>query len=571
MHDVLEAVRTLGWAHHVAATEGEVYCSPCPKCGDGEDNPGKNVRSRRGFSISLDHGAYHCKRCDARGVVTEFVNGSAAWTAGPTSTGYVAPPSAPVVVPPLATYWRALGDSVPARDYLKGRGFTYDAVKAWRLGYDPSRNAITIPTISKAGDVLGYKYRMINPGEGPKYGKTRGTPSQPVGLHLLANGSPLVITEGELDAVALWQLGVRPVVSIPSGASSFRAEWATMLSAHDRIVLAYDDDEAGDKGAQTAAAALGLARCRRVTFPHKDAAECLRHGVDAATMKAAVSDARPAWTPDFFVTAGDLEREIVTFLRHEATVRKITTGVYDLDQCLGGGLCPGDLTFIYGKTSAGKSTLALSILVNALRAGVPSMSASMEYIEAHHARIIAGQQLGKHGFKVTAEDIVANPGVISSLPLTVLRSGHDYGVGDIENALRHASAQGIRLAVFDPLDHIMPDNPNTRDYYGDVARFVRNLRNVVKDLSLHLIVVCPVTKEGDLAGRNSLKHDAWNLLEIQRDEDDERPNHPTAEVRVVVHKARRTGVVGRKLDLLYLKRGARIVAMGDDEGTGSPF
>ena len=117
----------------------------------------------------------------------------------------------------------------------------------------------------------------------------------------------------------------------------------------------------------------------------------------------------------------------------------------------------------------------------------------------------------------------------------------------------------------------MPDNPNTRDYYGDVARFVRNLRNVVKDLSLHLIVVCPVTKEGDLAGRNSLKHDAWNLLEIQRDEDDERPNHPTAEVRVVVHKARRTGVVGRKLDLLYLKRGARIVAMGDDEGTGSPF
>ena len=89
----------------------------------------------------------------------------------------------------------------------------------------------------------------------------------------------LIICEGEWDAMACWQVGI-PAVSVPMGASN--TNWITedyqYLSHFDEIVLLFDNDEAGKKGAKEAAARLGTERCLIVTLPLKDANDMLRAG-----------------------------------------------------------------------------------------------------------------------------------------------------------------------------------------------------------------------------------------------------------------------------------------------------
>lgn len=87
----------------------------------------------------------------------------------------------------------------------------------------------------------------------------------------------LVITEGEWDAMACWQVGI-PAVSIPMGVSNLN--WITedyqYLSHFDDIVLLFDNDEPGKRGAKEAMARLGAERCMIVTLPLKDANDMLR-------------------------------------------------------------------------------------------------------------------------------------------------------------------------------------------------------------------------------------------------------------------------------------------------------
>ena len=70
----------------------------------------------------------------------------------------------------------------------------------------------------------------------------------------------VVITEGELDAASVYQvLRTWPVVSLPSGAAGAKKsikknlEW---LQGYTKVVLLFDDDEAGRSAAKEAASVL---------------------------------------------------------------------------------------------------------------------------------------------------------------------------------------------------------------------------------------------------------------------------------------------------------------------------
>ena len=582
--DVLAFLEAVGWTYR-EHRDGEAWVAPCPFCGDGSDNPERQAKAGRGFSLNIGSGAFCCLSCGAKGHASElqrkFGTSGGSAGVGETSTAYRERPRSPEREPdpiPSLRFHRSQWERFPEGvEYAKARGFSKEAVLAFGLGWDGSRDALAIPTIGPNGDAVAWKYRLRAPGEGrPKYLRTAGAPSLLFGTHLLPTTPPyppVVVTEGELDAVALWQFGVRPVVSIPSGAAAeWRPEWIKALDRFGQVFLAHDADEEGDKGAAKAVAALGAQRCKRVRFPRKDAAQCLADGIPVADIHRAVNEATPAWTPDFVLEAAAVHERAIEWLRHEATLPKVSTGIYDLDRAIGGGLVPGELTLIYGATAHGKSTLALSILVNALVAGVPCLSASLEYVEAHHWRLIAGQRLGKRGWEVTAADLSGAPWLADALGCRVLSSGRAYTEQEILATIGWASAQGVRLVVFDPLDYLVPENAQSHDYYGDVARYVRRLRDVITPLNLHVIVVCPVRKDGELAGRNTLKHDAWNLLHIERDTDKAgEAVAGTRKVVVTVEKARRTGVMGRRLDLVYVTASAKIASPQDHEGTGTPF
>jgi twinkle protein len=121
------------------------------------------------------------------------------------------------------------------------------------------------------------------------------------------SGAPLIVTEGEIDALSVLAAGVTPyVVSVPNGAAldkpgkgeivpteddAFRYLWdggrlKAGLQRFDKIILATDDDDKGRILRDELTISLGRNRCWFVTYPKaKDANEVLvRYG--AAALRA---------------------------------------------------------------------------------------------------------------------------------------------------------------------------------------------------------------------------------------------------------------------------------------------
>jgi hypothetical protein len=206
-------------------------------------------------------------------------------------------------------YHETLLGSPEALDYLKRRGIgSQEAIQTFRLGYAnrtlgyrlPEKNrvqgaairgqlqrigllresghehfngSIVIPVIAPSGEVTEIYGRKITQGLRP------GTP-----LHLYLPGphrgvwnaaalgttSEVILCEALIDALTFWCAGYRNVTAA-YGVEGFTADHLTLLKecGAQRVLIAYDRDEAGDRAAEKLAAQLlaeGL-DCYRVLFP----------------------------------------------------------------------------------------------------------------------------------------------------------------------------------------------------------------------------------------------------------------------------------------------------------------
>jgi twinkle protein len=121
------------------------------------------------------------------------------------------------------------------------------------------------------------------------------------GYHTIPDdATELVLTEGEYDAMAVWQGTKRAAISLPNGCRSLPVEVLPMLERFDKIYLWMDNDAAGKEGAEMFARKIGLARCLIVkpTLANcggmvttmeelpKDANDALRKGLNLETIVA---------------------------------------------------------------------------------------------------------------------------------------------------------------------------------------------------------------------------------------------------------------------------------------------
>jgi twinkle protein len=121
----------------------------------------------------------------------------------------------------------------------------------------------------------------------------------------------IVITEGEIDAMTLHQAGVA-ALSCNQGAGNHQwidSDWERLQRFSD-IVICYDADEAGQKGAAEVANRLGLDRVRIAKLPYKDANEMLLAGADASDFRMYIEQARPL-DPDELVSASLFVDEVL--------------------------------------------------------------------------------------------------------------------------------------------------------------------------------------------------------------------------------------------------------------------
>lgn len=130
-----------------------------------------------------------------------------------------------------------------------------------------------------------------------------------IGMHKWAGGKRLVITEGEIDMLSVFEVAQRqfPVVSLPNGAQSAGkviTNCEEYLKKFDEIILFFDNDEAGAKAVKDCLKLLGQ-RCKVVTLNnYKDANEVLING-KAAEIITAIYNAK-GFKPSGVVTVRDI-------------------------------------------------------------------------------------------------------------------------------------------------------------------------------------------------------------------------------------------------------------------------
>ena len=134
-----------------------------------------------------------------------------------------------------------------------------------------------------SGDVVAQKLRYKD----KKFTMVGDPPTPPLfwGQHLWDKGKRLVVTEGEIDAMSVFEAtGSKwPVVSLPNGSASARKVFEAQskwLDGFDEVVLCFDEDDAGAKAVKAAVKALPPGVARVTKLPLKDANELHRAGRD---------------------------------------------------------------------------------------------------------------------------------------------------------------------------------------------------------------------------------------------------------------------------------------------------
>lgn len=137
------------------------------------------------------------------------------------------------------------------------RGLSDSTVALFRLGYDPVTNEATIPFCTSSGALLGVVRRRLDPDARPRYSYPKGVR---IGDHLfglwLVSGRTVWLTEGAIDAMALWDVGVEAVAMGGSRLSSVQAQ-LLKASGVVQVVQVPDNDEVGRQSVVTVSAVLG--------------------------------------------------------------------------------------------------------------------------------------------------------------------------------------------------------------------------------------------------------------------------------------------------------------------------
>lgn len=191
------------------------------------------------------------------------------------------------------------------REWLTGRGIEDRTLDAFKIGeQERDGKAYAVFPYLRDGELVNAKYR--NADDKKDMRQEGGAEPCLFGWHLIEPRERTVaICEGEIDAMTLWQAGI-PALSVNAGAGNHQwieSDWDRLERFSD-ILVCFDADEAGQKGAKEVIRRLGVARCRNLIFPAKDANDWLQQGACGEDFQSRLKDAKPV-DPEELRSASD--------------------------------------------------------------------------------------------------------------------------------------------------------------------------------------------------------------------------------------------------------------------------
>ncbi len=302
--------------------------------------------------------------------------------------------------------WRAALEGSPAQEYLSNRGISLETAKKYYIGYNPSYyatrfkqtwNAVIIPT-SKNTYVV--RNMATNCDHDKRYDATKGD-RHAFNKTALTGTEPVFITEGELDALSILEVGYQATGLGGLGKIKL-VEY--LISERDSgnaiapLILAFDNDEPGNNTSKEISEMLNNAHIAfykpfDVYGVQKDANECLtaNRGDFEANLRGIVQDAtnyfnelreNPPQEPETPAEDQDEIKPVGAFIdlfkqHREETKSNIRTGFLSLDKALGGGFS-NELYILGADTGTGKSAIASVLAQNIALQGIDVLYYALE-------------------------------------------------------------------------------------------------------------------------------------------------------------------------------------------------
>jgi twinkle protein len=253
-------------------------------------------------------------------------------------------------------------------EWLSSRGLTAETVEAFKVR-EVSRQGqpwALFPYL-RDGVYVNGKYR--NPED--KKGMQQEKDAEPClfGWHLIdPKARSVVICEGEVDAMTVHQAGL-PALSVNAGAGNHQwieNDWQR-LERFSEILVCFDNDEAGDKGAAEVINRLGLERCKRMRVGAKDANQWLQDGATPAQFLEAARTAKSQDPEELRSAADFMNRVKAMFYPAHGDP---TYPLLELDQRFEWfEFRPGELTVWTGFNGHGKSLLLSQVQLGLMGQG----------------------------------------------------------------------------------------------------------------------------------------------------------------------------------------------------------
>lgn len=299
-----------------------------------------------------------------------------------------------------------------------------------------------------------------------------------IGMFDMPSSKTCVLVEGEPDAPSAYHMlnsGMTtetPVYWLTSAtiSSKGRMQIFDELSKYDRVIMAFEDDEAGRKAKEVLANLLPKQIRVATLNKHKDANDYLQAG-DEKEFKRAVK-AYSHYTPEYIATGlGDFEK----IWRDEKQDFYIPTGFENLDEMIP-GIPLGHVTLVSGPEGIGKTEFLRAIEWNILNYGVENdpdiqnTGCSITHFEETDKLLLKGLACydQKRNFRdknvdFPWEDVRPTLEKLKDrLFITNLYKARDeLSVRTFMDKIEYLHfVCGVRYFFFDPINQLRPDSPD---------------------------------------------------------------------------------------------------------------
>lgn len=316
------------------------------------------------------------------------------------------------------TYYAQCHSRIAETGYPAQRGLSADVLERFNIGFDPGwrhpkvvaagKNSPATPRLiipTSTSSYLARDTREEIPEQQRQYSKSKVGKVHIFNLEALADAEkPIFVVEGEIDALSIIEVGGN---ALALGSVSNAKQLLKMLEGRrpkQPLIIAMDNDEAGQKAAKTLAEGLekqGLTFYRRNPCEgFKDANEALQK--DRESLRAAVeaaNDAGQEEREEYLRTSSAANlQSFIDGIAASADTPCIRTGFLNFDSVLDEGLYEG--LYIMGAISSlGKTSLALQICDQIAKAGTDVLIFSLEMARSE----LIAKSISRHTFIISHE------------------------------------------------------------------------------------------------------------------------------------------------------------------------